>query len=275
MRMPWQQGKEGEVENSARQKNQRAEQKRSSWVNIGMQIDGRTPEDWGHIAVFDHPSNDAYPTPWRVDGQLGAGPSEAILGDWTIPAGESKTYKHQFVVYTGQMNDVRLNEQWKAYSGQNYDFAAWLQARAEAKEAKFLTGEQAIEKMTTAEGLEVSLVTSEPQITQPMAFCYDDRGRLWIAENRDYETRRSGFSNDGKSRILILEDIDGDGKMDTKKVFLEGVPFPSAIAVGFEGLWLGAPPNLMFVPDRDGNDQADEEIEIRLTGWAFEIAMKF
>lgn len=267
VRMPWLQGKEGEVENSARQKNQRAEQKRSSWVNIGMQIDGRAPEDWGHIAIFDHPSNDAYPTPWRVDGQLGAGPSEAILGDWTIPAGESKTYKHQFVVYTGQMNDVRLNEQWKAYSGQNYDFAAWLQARAEAKEAKFLTGEQAIEKMTTAEGLEVSLVTSEPQITQPMAFCYDDRGRLWIAENRDYETRRSGFSNDGKSRILILEDIDGDGKMDTKKVFLEGVPFPSAIAVGFEGLWLGAPPNLMFVPDRDGNDQADEEIEIRLTGW--------
>ena len=267
VRMPWTKDKEGEIENSARQKNERAEQQRSSWINIGMQIEGRTPDDWGNIAIFDHPSNDAYPTPWRVDNQLGAGPSEAILGDWSIAAGKTKTYKHRFVVYTGQLNDVALNEKWKTYSGQRYDFASWIQARAEAKKAEFLTGEQAIKKMTTAEGLEVSLVTSEPQITQPMAFCYDDQGRLWIAENRDYETRRSGFSNDGQSRILILEDIDGDGKMDTKKIFLEGIPFPSAIAVGFDGLWLGAPPNLMFVPDRDGDDLADEEIEIRLTGW--------
>ena len=267
VRMPWANGKEGEIQNSARQIDQRAEQQRSSWLNIGMQIDGRNPDDWGNIAIFDHPDNDAYPTPWRVDHQLGAGPAEAILGDWTISAGDSKTYKHQFVVYTGRVNDVQLNEKWKTYSGQKYDFAAWLQARAEAKEAEFLTGEQAIEKMTVPDGLEVTLVTSEPQITQPLAFCYDDRGRLWIAENRDYETRRSGFSNDGESRILILEDEDGDGKMDTKKIFAEGIPFPSAVAVGFDGLWLGAPPNLLFVPDRNGDDKADDEIEIRLTGW--------
>ena len=265
VRMPWNDRKRGEIQNSARQKNQRAEQQRSSWLNIGMEIDGR--DDWGNIAIFDHPQNDAYPTPWRVDKQLGAGPSEAILGDWTLSAGSRKTYKHQLVVYTGPLDDVQLNEDWKTYSGQRYDIAAWLQARAEAKEAEFLTGEQAIAKMTIPEGLEVSLVTSEPQITQPLAFCYDDRGRLWIAENRDYETRRSGFSNDGKSRILILEDEDGDGKMDTKKVFLEGIPFPSAVAVGFDGLWLGAPPNLLFVPDRDGDDRADDAIEVRLTGW--------
>lgn len=267
VRMPWEEGRKGEVQNSARQKNDRAEQQRSSWINIGMQTEGRDPDDWGNIAIFDHPDNDAYPSPWRVDQQLGAGPSEAILGDWAIAAGQQKTYKHQFVVHTGRLNDVQLNEKWKAYSGQKYDFAAWLQARAEAKEAEFLTGEQAIEKMTIPEELEVSLVTSEPQITQPLAFCYDDRGRLWIAENRDYETRRSGFSNDGASRILILEDEDGDGKMDSRKVFLEGIPFPSALAVGFDGLWLGAPPNLLFVPDRDDDDRADNEIEIRLTGW--------
>lgn len=267
VRMPWEDGKKGEIQNSARQKNDRAEQQRSSWINIGMQIEGRNANDWGNIAIFDHPGNDAYPTPWRVDQQLGAGPSEAILGDWKIPAGATKTIKHQFVIYTGPMNDVQLNQKWKDYSGQSYDIAAWLQARAEAKEAEFLTGEQAIKKMTVPEELEVTLVTSEPQITQPLAFCYDDRGRLWIAENRDYETRRSGFSNDGESRILILEDQDGDGKMDTKKVFLEGIPFPSALAVGFDGLWLGAPPNLLFVPDRDGDDRADEDIEVRLTGW--------
>ena len=62
-------------------------------------------------------------------------------------------------------------------------------------------------------------------VTQPMAFCWDDRGRLWIAENRDYESRVAGFSNDGDSRILILEDTDRDGVADSRKVFLEGIPF--------------------------------------------------
>ena len=109
---------------------------------------------------------------------------------------------------------------------------------------------------------------NEPMITQPMAFCWDDRGRMWIAENRDYENRRSGFSNFGDSRILILEDTDKDGVADSRKVFLEGIPFPSAIAVGFDGLWMGAPPNLLFVPDKNHDDVADkEDIEVRLTGW--------
>lgn len=82
---------------------------------------------------------------------------------------------------------------------------------------------------------------------------------------RDYtkDGYRSGF-------IFILEDTDGDGRFDSRKVFLEGIPFPAAIAVGFDGLWLGAPPNLLFVPDRNRDDRADPEIEIRLTGWGIQ-----
>ena len=105
-------------------------------------------------------------------------------------------------------------------------------------------------------------------IQQPMAFCWDDRGRLWVAENLDYETRGRGFSNAGNSRILILEDTDRDGVADSRKVFMEGIVFPSALAVGFDGVFVGAPPNLLFVPDRDGDDKADmADIEVRLTGW--------
>ena len=105
-------------------------------------------------------------------------------------------------------------------------------------------------------------------ITQPMAFCWDDKGRMWVAENRDYETRGRGFSASGDSRILILEDTDRDGVADKRSVFLEGIPFPSAVAVGLDGLWLGAPPNLLFVPDRNKDDKADvDDIEVRLTGW--------
>ncbi len=117
-------------------------------------------------------------------------------------------------------------------------------------------------------GYAVKAWAGEPMIQQPMAFCWDDRGRLWVAENLDYETRGRGFSKAGNSRILILEDTDHDGVADSRKVFMEGIVFPSALAVGFDGVFVGAPPNLLFVPDRDGDDKADvDEIEVRLTGW--------
>jgi hypothetical protein len=123
---------------------------------------------------------------------------------------------------------------------------------------------------TVLTAFEVKLAAVEPMITQPMAFCWDDRGRLWVAENRDYETRTKGFSADGNSRILILEDTNGDGPFDTRKAFLDGIPFPSAIAVGFGGLWLGAPPNLLFVPDRNHDDHADGPLKVRLSGWGIQ-----
>ena len=271
VRMPWRAGMEGGVVNSNRQRNNRATGQRAIWVDVGLKLEGRT--DQAHIAILDHPRNSGYPLPWRVDGQLGVGPSRAISGDWSIAKGKTETVRHQLVVYTGDLNDITLADTWKTYSGHEGpygDTVLWNLAKAEGLKATFLTGEQAAAKMTVADGFEVKLAASEPMITQPMAFCWDDRGRLWVAENRDYETRKTGFANHGDSRILILEDTDGDGRFDSRKVFLEGVPFPAAIAVGFDGLWLGAPPNLLFVPDRDRDDRADAGIEIRLTGWGIQ-----
>jgi len=268
LRMPWKPGMEGGVMNSVRQANARATAQRSIWMDVGLQVEGRN--DLAHIAIFDHPKNAGYPQPWRVDGQMGVGPCRAIAGDWKIAKGKTETVRHEFLVYTGKLNDVSLTDSWKAYTGQGSDAVMWGIAKAEGKQASFLTGEQAVAKMTVPAGFEAKLAATEPMITQPMAFCWDDRGRLWVAENRDYETRSAGFSADGNSRILILEDTNGDGKFDTRKVFLEGIPFPSAIAVGFEGLWLGAPPNLLFVPDKNQDDKADGPLEVRLTGWGIQ-----
>lgn len=268
LRMPWRAGMEGGVTNSNRQRNDRATGERALWLDVGLKIDGRT--DQAHVAIFDHPKNAGYPLPWRVDGQMGIGPSRAISGDWTIAKGKAETVRHQLVVYTGALNDLALTDAWKTYTGEGSDSVLWGLAKAEGKKAVFLTGEQAAAKMTVPAGFEAKLAAAEPMITQPMAFCWDDRGRLWVAENRDYETRSKGFANNGDSRIVILEDTGGDGKFDTRKVFLEGIPFPAAIAVGFDGLWLGAPPNLLFVPDRNHDDKADADIQIRLTGWGIQ-----
>ncbi len=268
LRMPWEKGIMGEVVNAARQKNDRAEGERAMWVDVGMQVDGR--DDLAHIAIFDHTQNTGFPQPWRVDNQLGIGPARARLGDWTIQKGQSELIKHQIKVYTGQLDNVALTEQWTDYvEGHFYSVAAlWDLARKEGRDAKFLNPEEAVAAMTVKNGYQVNAWAGEPMITQPIAFCWDHKGRLWVAENRDYENRRSGFSNSGDSRILILEDTDHDGIADSRKVFLEGIPFPSAIAVGFDGLFLAAPPNLLFVPDKDQNDKADmDDIEVRLTGW--------
>ena len=269
IRMPWNEAIEAEVVNAARQRDQQGDKQRAMWVDIGMEIPGR--DDWGHIAIFDHQQNEGFPTSWRIDGQFGVGPSRAIEGDWHIPEGQTTVVKHQLVAYTGEFDDVEMRKLWDQYIGSNSIYSAaalWTIARQEGLQAEFLTPEKAVEAMTVEPGYKVNVWAAEPMLTQPMAFCWDDRGRMWVAENRDYENRGSGFSNDGTSRILILEDTDRDGQADTRKVFLEGIPFPAAIAVGFDGLYLGAPPNLLFIPDRNGDDRADmEDIEVLLTGW--------
>jgi putative membrane-bound dehydrogenase-like protein len=266
LRMPWKEGIAGEVNNASRQRNEKAEGQKAIWTDVGMQVEGRS--DLAHIAILDHADNKGFPTPWRVDYQLGIGPARARTGDWKIAKGETETIKYQIVVYTGKLNDTDMNATWAQFSGKNSSSDLWKLAQQEGKEAKFLTPEEAVKNMTLMPGFKVNAWASEPLMTQPMAFCWDDRGRMWIAENRDYENRGKGFSAKGNSRILILEDTNKDGVADTRKVFLEGIAFPSAIAVGFDGLFMGAPPNLLFVPDKNQDDKADmDDIEVRLTGW--------
>ena len=267
LRMPWQESTKGEIINAARQKNSQTAGQRAMWIDVGMEIGGL--DEWGHIALFDHRDNPGYPQPWRVDNQFGIGSAVSAQGDWQLKKGDVRLYRYQMVAYTGHLTDIALDSLWGAYVGDQGMYnstALWRIAQQEGLEAEFLTPEKAVEAMTVEDDFQVNVFAAEPMITQPIAFCWDNKGRMWIAENRDYETRGEGFSNSGDSRILILEDTDHDGQADTRKVFMEGIPFPSAIAVGHGGVFVGAPPNLLFVPNK--NDQADMEgIEILLTGW--------
>ncbi|MFP6584834.1 MAG: PVC-type heme-binding CxxCH protein [Candidatus Hydrogenedentota bacterium] len=263
LQVPWR-----EAVNSARQSDEGAEGQRAVWLDLSIEVEGG--DDLAHIALFDHTKNEGFPQPWRVEKNIGAGPVRARLGDWTIKAGETAVIKHQLRVYTGSLNDVQLTDDWSSYAETSPGMATaqWQLAKKEGREAEFLTPEKALEAMTLKDGFKAQVFASEPMITQPMAFCWDSRGRLWIAENRDYAGRGAGSSFSGESRISILEDTDRDGVADTKKIFLDRVINPSAMAVGLDGLWLGSIPDLLFVPDRDGDDRADvDDIEVRLTGW--------
>jgi hypothetical protein len=113
--MPWQKGIRGEVINADGQRNNEAEAKRAKWLDIGLQVEGR--EDLAHIAIFDHPDNPAFPTPWRVDNELGVGPSRQILGDWQLENGKTAVFRYRLIVYTGALDKTELNHRWKEYTG--------------------------------------------------------------------------------------------------------------------------------------------------------------
>src|SRR6478735_5150583 len=97
-----------------------------------------------------------------------------------------------------------------------------------------------------AEQAAATMIAAEPAIVQPMAFTFDDRGRVWVVENLSYPSWRS--DNTGHDRVTILEDTDGDGKHDKRTVFLDNGANLSGIEVGFGGVGLCSIPNLLFVP---------------------------
>ncbi|WP_395743899.1 PVC-type heme-binding CxxCH protein [Prosthecobacter sp.] len=104
--------------------------------------------------------------------------------------------------------------------------------------------------MKLQDGFQVELIAAEPDVRQPIAFCFDERGRMWVAEAFSYPNRQP--EGQGKDRISIFEDSDGNGSFETKKIFCEGLNLVSGIEVGFGGVWIGAAPYLLFIP-RDGD----------------------
>jgi putative membrane-bound dehydrogenase-like protein len=127
-----------------------------------------------------------------------------------------------------------------------------------------LPAEQAAAEMTLPEGFKATLAAAEPEIRQPIAMAIDDRGRLWVAECYSYPV----WSSKGRDRILIFEDTDGDGRLDKRKVFWDQGNYLSGLEVGFGGVWVCCAPNLLFIPDADGDDVPDGEPQVVLDGWS-------
>ena len=131
-----------------------------------------------------------------------------------------------------------------------------------------LSARDAARAMTVPKGFSVTLAASEPEVVRPIAFAYDDRGRLWVAEGHTYPVRAP--EGKGRDRILILEDTNGDGRLDRRKVFIENLNLLSAIEVGFGGVWVGAAPYLLFIPVVDGEDRPAGPPQVMLDGWGYQ-----
>jgi putative membrane-bound dehydrogenase-like protein len=127
-----------------------------------------------------------------------------------------------------------------------------------------LSPAEAIAKMKVPEGFTVELVASEPDLVNPVAMTFDEKGRIWVTESLEYPRKQPGA---GQDRIKVLEDTDGDGKADKFTIFAEGLNIPSGIAVGHGGVWVANSPDILFYPDADRDAKPDGEPQVVVTGF--------
>jgi putative membrane-bound dehydrogenase-like protein len=117
-------------------------------------------------------------------------------------------------------------------------------------------------------GFQLKLFAAEPDVQNPIAMTTDERGRVWVAENYTWAGSRAGnFDLELRDRVVVLEDVDGDGACDKRTVFWDKAQRLTSIERGFGGLWLLCSPYLLFIADRNRDDIPDGPPVVLLDGF--------
>ena len=121
-----------------------------------------------------------------------------------------------------------------------------------------------------APGYKIELYASERDfpLHNPLGMAFDSEGRLFVIVSPTYPHYLPGHTPSDK--ILVFEDTTGNGKFDRRTVFTDDLNLVSGIEVGFGGVWVGAAPQLLFIPDRNGDLVPDGPPEVLLDGWGLE-----
>lgn len=121
----------------------------------------------------------------------------------------------------------------------------------------------------TADGFKLELVASEPLVGDPVDACFDEFGRMYVAEMHGYpfsqeptKLNPEGGGLVDAGIIRMLEDTNGDGTMDKSVVFADGLSWPTSLCCYNGGIFVVAPKYLMYFKDTDGDGKADVREEI-------------
>ena len=131
-----------------------------------------------------------------------------------------------------------------------------------------LSPAEAQKKFVVPEGFEVRLFAAEPDVINPVAMTWDERGRLWVLELYEYPVG-APVGSKPRDRIKILEDTDNDGRADKITVFADGLNLATGILLGNGGVYVGQAPDLLFLQDTNHDDKADTR-QVLLSGFGLE-----
>jgi putative membrane-bound dehydrogenase-like protein len=129
-----------------------------------------------------------------------------------------------------------------------------------------LDPEESKKLIQTPVDFDIQLFASEPEIINPIAMAWDEKGRLWIVESVDYPNTFVETDGEANDRIKICEDTDGDGRADKFTVFADSLNIPTSMVFANGGIIVSMAPDFIFMKDTDGDDVADVK-EIIMTGW--------
>src|SRR5262245_46962466 len=116
-----------------------------------------------------------------------------------------------------------------------------------------LAPEESLRKIHVPTGFEVRLFAAEPEVVNPVAMTWDERGRLWVLELYEYPLGAPPGARP-RDRIKILEDTDNDGRADKVTVFADGFNLATGLVLGNGGVYLGQAPDLLFLRDTNHDD---------------------
>src|SRR5215218_8231722 len=121
-----------------------------------------------------------------------------------------------------------------------------------------LTPEQEAATFNLPAGFRAEVVAAEPMVEHPVHIAFDANGRMWVAEMRSYMPDTEGWGEAKPlGRVSVLEDTDGDGRMDKSTVFADKLVLPRSVGFAGDGVLIASPPNLFFCRDTDGDGKAD------------------
>lgn len=130
-----------------------------------------------------------------------------------------------------------------------------------------MSAEASARSIRMPEGFQATVVASEPDVRQPVAMAFDLKGRLWVAENYTYAESGVNFATNLMDRVLILEDTDGDGRAERRKVFWDQAQILTSVEPVPGGVYVMCPPRLLFLADTNGDDVPDGPPQVVLDGF--------
>jgi putative membrane-bound dehydrogenase-like protein len=154
---------------------------------------------------------------------------------------------------------------WSGAVARAADFPAIYNTEPEKSEP--MSPEETARTAGLPEGFRLEVFASEPEVQQPIGITFDDKGRLWVAECYTFAETPLRWDMNLQDRVIVLEDTNGDGKSDKRTVFWDKGKRLTSVAVGHGGVWVTCAPQLLFIPDANGDLVPDGEPIVVLDGF--------